>query len=160
MEKLWPYVLPLPIEEGEQSKILFSLFKSKASIDIMKYMRMEGATYQRDMIKKLPYSNKTIIEHLATLVSANVLIEGMEKSKEKRAWIKWYTPTPLGRWIQLLLMPPQKVPKNKINDLLNDLLKLQVEGAVKLCLKYKLDPDTLKTSFMETYEKTIADLKS
>ena len=97
MEKLWPYVLPLPIDEGEQSKILFSLFKSKASIDIMKYMRVEGATYQRDMIKKLPYSNKTIIQHLETLVSANVLTEGMEKSKEKQFQIK------LKKWKDVIL---------------------------------------------------------
>ena len=151
MSDFWPYVVPLPIGEGRQYEVLLSLFKSKASIDIIRHMPMEGVTYQRDMIKKLPYSNKTIIKRLMSLVSTNVLSEGMERSKKRRAWIKWYRLTSLGRWTKLLLTPPQTFPKSKIKELVEEFSTLYVEGVVKLCLKHRINPEIVKTTFDTVY---------
>lgn len=153
MSELWPYILPLPVKEGRQYEVLLSLFKSKASVDIIRSCSIEDVTYQRDLTKKLPYSNKTILKRLGSLVSANVLSEGMEKSRKKRAWIKLYRLTSLGKWIKLLMTPPQTLPKAKIKELIGELLELHVEGAVRVCLEHRINPEVVKTAFEKGYHR-------
>ena len=155
METLWPYVLPLPTDSKRQHQILLSLFKSKVSIDIVRSIPLEEAAYQKAMIKKLPYSNKTIIKWLKNLVSVDILAEGMEKSKHGRAWVKWYRLTPFGKWMKLLLMPPEQVPSERIADLINELFGMYLRSAISLCKRYKIDPEILKTTMNKLYHTEI-----
>jgi hypothetical protein len=156
MREFWPYIVPLPIAEGRQSEVLHSLFKSKASIEIVRSVPLEGVIYQKDMIENLPYSNKTILKRLSSLVSNNVLSEGMEKSDKRRAWVKWYKLSNLGRWIKLLMMPPQNLPKATLKKIVGELLKLYIEGAVKLCFEHKINPEIIKDTFEKAYCKAIS----
>lgn len=152
MERLWPYVLPLPTDSKRQHQILLSLFRSEVSIDIMRSVPLEEAAYQRVMIKKLPYSNKTIIKWLKTLVSAGTLTEGMEKSKDKRAWVKSYRLTPFGKWIKLLLIPPQQIPHERIESLIKELFGIYMKSAIRLCKRYKIDPEIFKATIDSLYD--------
>lgn len=152
MERLWPYILPLPTESRRQHQILLSLFRSKVSIDIIRSVPLEGPAYQRAMIKRLPYSNKTIIKWLKALVSAGTLTEGMEKSKDKRAWVKWYRLTPFGKWIRLLLIPPKQIPRATIEKLFKELFEMYVRSAISLCATYKINPKVLKTMVDRLYQ--------
>src|SRR3972149_10800575 len=90
---LHPYVVFLPNEQ--KNKILSAIFGSKAAVDILKFSLDQGVSnkiYQKDLIRKLAYSNKTIIEILKSLTKLGVLMEDMEKiEKEKRTvWVKAY----------------------------------------------------------------------
>ena len=154
MRELWPYIVPLPIGEGQQYEVLLSLFKSKVSIDIMGLVPLEGNAYQKNIIEKLPYSNKTVIERLGSLVAANVLSEGMEKPDKRRVWVKWYKLTNFGRWMKLLLMPPQEIPREKIIELLRELMRLYLEGIIRLCHKHEIDPNIVRRIIQEAYDDT------
>ena len=70
-EKLHPYVVFLPLEKKD--KILSAIFGSKGGVDILKFSLKQGiakSLYQKDLVAKLNYSNKTVIENLKALTSA------------------------------------------------------------------------------------------
>ncbi|MFZ0965312.1 MAG: hypothetical protein WAN82_01630, partial [Candidatus Bathyarchaeia archaeon] len=72
-QKFHPYVVFLPSEQ--KSKILSAIFGSKAAVDILKFSLNQGISnkiYQKDLVKKLAYSNKTIIENLKSLTNLEV----------------------------------------------------------------------------------------
>jgi hypothetical protein len=82
--KLRPYVVFLPIEKKD--KILSAIFGSKAGVDILRYSLKQGISkniYQKDLVNKLNYSNKTIIENLKSMTSLEVLNESMEKNTRR-----------------------------------------------------------------------------
>jgi hypothetical protein len=67
-EDLHPYVVFLPSDK--KTRILGAIFGSKAAVDILKYSLDQGISekiYQGDLVSKLAYSNKTIIENLKSL---------------------------------------------------------------------------------------------
>jgi hypothetical protein len=80
---LHPYVVFLPTEEKD--KILSAIFGSKAAVDLLRFALKQGIIkniYQKDLVKTLNYSNKTIIENLKTLTKLGVLNENMEKNEK------------------------------------------------------------------------------
>ena len=79
----WPYVIPLPTSTTQQSTLLFSVFKSEASLDLVKRVPLDKEAYQKELISALGYSNKTVIKWLRSRVAAGVLNEGM---KETAPW--------------------------------------------------------------------------
>lgn len=145
----WPYILPLPRSRVDQRRFLLTVFGSDTAMDILRSVSLDRKVYQRDLIKGLGYSNKTIIEKLKTLVALGVLEEGMDKSinGKKVVWLKRYTPTSLGKWIVFLLMPPERVDAGLMEKILVELFGLYVRNAVELCKSYGLNPNMLKTVF-------------
>src|SRR3972149_3681744 len=116
-EKLHPYVVFLPSEEKD--KILSAIFGSKAAVDLLRLSLKQGISkniYQRDVVKKLNYSNKTIIENLKSLTKLGILNEDMEKNdREGRIiWVKTYQLTDAGKWFALLLAEEKKKARKKI----------------------------------------------
>jgi hypothetical protein len=86
VEKIHPYVVFLPVEKKD--KILSAIFGSKAGVDILRFSLRQGISkniYQKDLVKSLNYSNKTIIENLKTLTALGVLNESMEKNEKDGA---------------------------------------------------------------------------
>ncbi|NLE04845.1 MAG: MarR family transcriptional regulator, partial [Crenarchaeota archaeon] len=103
---LQPYVVFLPSED--KNKVLSAIFGSKAAVDVLHFALKQGVAkniYQKDLVKNLNYSNKTIIENLKTLTKLGVIDEDMEKNeKEGRIiWVKSYQLTDLGKWSAFLL---------------------------------------------------------
>ena len=151
--KVWPYILPLPL--NEQYTLLSSVFASRVSVEILQSVASAKRVYQRELVEKLKeYSNKTVLNKLKKLVSAGVLKEGMEKKRVKGSkigWVKWYEPTFLGRWISLLLLPARKVPREEAEKILTELFRLYVKNAAKLCVDYHIDPGILRKAFEETF---------
>jgi predicted transcriptional regulator len=150
--EIWPYIIPLPSNLENQCRFLRSIFGSDTALDILKNVPLEGRLYQKDLMSKLGYSNKTVIKHLKTLVSFGVLEEGMEKTRErgKTLWLKWYTSTSLGKWLVLLLTSPENVNTEVIEDKLEELFELYVTNAVKLYEKYGLNKMILRKIFDKT----------
>ncbi len=151
MEKLWPYVVPLPTKSRQQYQVLLSLFRSKVPMDIMRYVPLEKEAYQRTMIRRLPYSNKTIIKWLRTLVSVGTLTEGMEKARGTSTWVKSYSLTAFGKWIKLLLIPPEQIPPEQIESLVRDLFGMYMRSAIELCRRYEIDPRLLRVTMNKLY---------
>lgn len=146
---LWPYIVPLPRRWEDQRRLFLTVFGSDTAMDILRSVSLEGKVYQKDLIRSLGHSNKTIIEKLKTLVNLGILEEGMEKSVEERkvVWLKCYRPTSLGKWIVLLLLPPKKADVKVVERTLCELFELYVKNALELCRSYGLDKATLRKIF-------------
>ncbi len=122
-ERLYPYVIFLPREKKE--KVLEAIFGSKVAVDILKYSIKQGIgekIFQKDLIAKLGYSNKTIIECLKSLVELGVLTERMEKIEAagRIVWLKYYTLTDLGRWFALLLVEEESLTREEKAEIARD----------------------------------------
>jgi len=133
-------------------RMLFSVFKSEASMNLIRHMPLEKEAYQKELIRALGYSNKTAIKWLRSLVAAGILNEGMKETavKGRRVWVKWYRLTPLGKWIGLLLMAPKQLPADKIRQLIRDLFGLYVKSVVALTKEYGISRSTLRKTFQDT----------
>jgi len=128
--KLHPYVVFLPTEKKD--KILSAIFGSKAGVDILRFSLKQGIAkniYQRDLVEKLNYSNKTIIENLKALTILGVLNESMEKNeREGRViWVKAYQLTVLGKWFALLLAEEKELSEKEKAEILQSLFRTYVK---------------------------------
>ena len=150
--KLHPYVVFLPAEQKD--KILSAIFGSKAGVDVLRFSLKQGISkniYQKDLVKTLNYSNKTIIENLKTLTKLGVLTERMEKNeKEKRIiWVKTYQLTDLGKWFALLLAEESELTEQEQADILQSLFRTYVKLVKDLAEELNINKKTLKEIFQE-----------
>ncbi|MEM3627501.1 MAG: hypothetical protein QXZ25_05695 [Candidatus Bathyarchaeia archaeon] len=151
-EELHPYVVFLPSEQ--KSKILGALFGSKAAVDILKFSLSQGISneiYQKDLVEKLAYSNKTIIENLKTLTKLGVLREEMKKIEKdgRTIWIKAYQLSDLGRWFALLLAEEKDLSESEKADILKKIFRTYIKWVKSLSKKLKVNEENLKEIFAE-----------
>jgi len=134
---VWPYVLPFPLDV-KQRRLIWNILQSKVGTDILKSLRLDGKTYQKELIIKLSHSNKSIIEYLKRMVSVGILRQGMEKVaiNEKTVWKKWYTPTDVGKWLILFLKPPEEIPLEIAKETIEELFKVYSSNIVEVSEKY------------------------
>jgi hypothetical protein len=150
--KLHPYVVFLPVEQKD--KILSAIFGSKAGVDVLRFSLKQGIAkkiYQKDLVKSLNYSNKTIIENLKTLTRLGVLTECMEKNeKEKRIiWVKTYQLTDLGRWFALLLAEEKELTEQEKSEILQSLFRTYVKLVKDLAEELNITKETLEEIFKQ-----------
>ena len=150
--KLHPYVVFLPAEQKD--KILSAIFGSKAGVDVLRFSLKQGISrniYQKDLVRSLNYSNKTIIENLKTLTKLGVVTERMEKNeKEKRiTWVKTYNLTDLGRWFALLLAEEKELTEQEKSEILQSLFRTYVKLVKDLANELEIDKKNLKEIFQE-----------
>ncbi len=151
--KLHPYVLFLPPTENRE-KILSAIFGSKAGVDLLRFALKQGVSknlYQKDLVKKLNYSNKTIIENLKALTKLGVLNESMEKNeKEGRiTWIKTYQLTDLGKWFALLLAEEKELSEKEKAEILESLFRTYVKQVKRLAEEIGINKKTLEETFKQ-----------
>ncbi|MCL2642681.1 MAG: hypothetical protein FWD52_04115 [Candidatus Bathyarchaeota archaeon] len=155
-EQLHPYVIFLPAEKKD--KILSAIFGSKGGVDILRYSLKQGinkSLYQKELVTKLNYSNKTVIENLKTLTTLGVLNESMEKNeKDNRiTWIKTYQLTTLGRWFALLLAEEELTEEEKTN-ILQSLFHTYLKQTRLLAEEIGLNKKQLEEAFKEELKNT------
>ena len=151
-QKFHPYVVFLPSEQ--KSKILSAIFGSKAAVDILKFSLNQGISnkiYQKDLVKKLAYSNKTIIETLKSLTNLEVLREDMEKIKKEGriVWVKAYQLSDLGKWFALLLAEEKDLSEKEKAEILQNLFRTYIKWARDLSEKLHVNRKTLEKIFTE-----------
>jgi len=151
-EKLHPYVVFLPTEEKE--KILSAIFGSKAAVDLLRFSLKQGVSksiYQRDLFKKLNFSNKTIIENLKSLTKLGILNEEMEKNeKEGRIiWVKAYQLTDAGKWFALLLAEEKELTGSEKAEILQSLFRTYVKMTKGLAEEVGINKKMLEEIFRE-----------
>lgn len=155
-EESHPYVVFLPSEQ--KTRILSAIFGSKASIDVLKFSLNQGISakiYQKDMVKRLSYSNKTIIENLKSLTKMGVLKEEMEKDEKngRTVWVKSYQLSDSGKWFALLLAEDKDLSRTEKAKILQTLFKSYVEWVKKLSKKLQISKKTLEDTFASVMEK-------
>lgn len=149
-ERLYPYVVFLPTERKQ--KVLRAIFGSTVPVDILKFSISQGISekiYQKDLIKSLEYSNKTVIEHLKALVRLDILKEGMEKaqSEGRTVWVKCYTLSDLGRWLALLLSREDALSKDEKAEIVRSVFRSYIRWLRKLSEKLGVKMDVLREIF-------------
>ena len=152
MEEAWPFILPLPKEIAAQYKVLASAFSSEIALRILRRLRLDGKTYQKDLIQELSeHSNKSVLKYLGLFVNSGILEEGVERSSlgKRTVWVKWYKPTFIGRWLILLLTPREELSPEELKALIKELLSFYARSIVKLCLDTNLEPNYFKQLFDE-----------
>jgi hypothetical protein len=137
---VWHYILPFPLD-NQKRKLIWSVLQSKIGKSLLMAMKVDGQTYQRDLINRTSYSNKSIIEYLKRMVSAGMLKQGMEQdSKGKRkVRIKWYVPTKLGRWFILFLKPAEEIPSELVRKTVEQIFQVYASSIVELSEDFKID---------------------
>jgi hypothetical protein len=151
-ENLHPYVVFLPSEQ--KIRVLSAIFGSKAAVDILKFSLRQGISntiYQRDLVKKLTYSNKTVIGNLKSLTKLRILTEKMEKTEkaDRITWVKAYELSSAGKWFALLLAEEKELSDKEKADIFQSLFKAYLRWAKDLSQKLKVDMKTLERVFME-----------
>jgi DNA-binding HxlR family transcriptional regulator len=155
--KLHPYVVFLPIEKKD--KILSAIFGSKAGVDLLRFALKQGISkniYQKDLVAKLNYSNKTIIGNLKALTALGVLNESMEKNeKEGRIiWVKAYQLTNLGKWFALLLAEEETLSETEKAEILQSLFRTYVKQVKRLADEIGINKKMLEETFREEMKQT------
>jgi len=150
--QLHPYVVFLPTEKKD--KILSAIFGSKAGVDILRFSLKQGIAkniFQKDLVEKLNYSNKTIIENLKTLTLLGVLNESMEKNDKdgRTTWIKTYQLTNLGKWFALLLAEEKELSETEKAEILQSLFRTYVKQTKKLAEEIGINKKMLEETFKE-----------
>ena len=89
------------------------------------------------------------------MVSAGMLEQGMEQARteKKRVWVKWYTPTRLGRWFILFLRPPEEVPPDLARKTVEELFQVYSSSIVEFCEKYGISLNSFHRILDEQYHK-------
>lgn len=154
-DRVWPYVLPFPIETKKR-KLILAILQSRAGVSILTRIKIDVHTFQHDLIGRLRYSNKSIIKYLKQMVDAGILEQGMERviEKGKTAWMKWYAPTSLGKWVILFLTPPEEIPQELAKQTIEELFRLYSSSVVEVCDKYGFTIDSFQQVFDEQYMKS------
>jgi len=162
LKNLWPYILPLPLQRKELDQVVETVFGSKAALEILRKTSPNKRVYQKELIARLDFSNKTIIEALKKLVSAGVLEQGMEKRREtgRTVWEKWYMPTFQGKWLALLLQSPSRVSREDTRDIVTELFMMYMENIVKLCADYGIDPAVFESTMNKALLKMLEETKT
>lgn len=142
----------LPSEH--KTRILGAIFGSKAAVDILKFSLSQGIAnkiYQKDLVKKLCYSNKTVIENLKSLTKLRILQEHMEKAqKEGRiVWLKTYQLSDAGKWFALLLAEEKDLSENEKAEILENLFRTYIRWVKDLSDKLHLEKGSLERAFKE-----------
>lgn len=151
-KNLHPYVVFLPSEQ--KTRVLSAIFGSKAAVDILKFSLNQGISkklYQKELIEKLTYSNKTIIENLKALTKLGILKEAMEKlRKENRTtWVKAYQLSDTGKWFALLLAKEEDLSKEEEADILKTIFRIYIRWVRDLSEKLHVDKKALEEIFAE-----------
>ena len=149
---LHPYVVFLPSEH--KIKVLSAIFGSKAAVDILKFSLKQGISnkiYQGDLVKKLAFSNKTVIGNLKSLTKLGILKERMEKTEKKGrvTWVKAYQLQSAGKWFALLLAEERELSDKEKSEIFQSLFRAYLRWAKDLSQNLNMDKKTLESVFAE-----------
>ena len=155
-ENLHPYVVFLP--SSQKPKILSAIFGSRAAVDVLKFSLKQGISkeiYQKDLMKNLRYSNKTVIQNLKQLTKLGILKERMEKTKkgERTIWVKAYDLSDSGRWFALLLAEEADLSRKEKAEILQDLFRTYVRWVRHLAKEMQMSRKSLETIFKEEMKR-------
>lgn len=134
-----------------------TLFKSEAALKILKSMKRDEKNYQSEIIKKLNFSNKTIINQLKKMVKMGILEEYEEKivKEDVAYWVKWYKLTDVGKWLHYFLINEKEIDKKEFVKILNELTHFYSLGLKYFCKNFRIPLEkfyeNIEYSWIEDY---------
>ena len=148
-DDLLPYIIFLPSDRDAQLRMLSAVFGSEVNLDILTAFCGKSKVYQKELIETLPYSNKTVINHLKQLVSLNVLKEGMEKQEgeSKNVWLKYFEVEPSRRWLIFLIYDPESISAEMMQEIIVEVAYLYFKKIGELARQYNVDIDKMREIF-------------
>jgi len=157
-EKIYPYIVFLPAEE--KYRVLKTVFGSKIPIDILKISIKQGVSkkiYQKNLMKTLPYSNKTVIKHLKMLTEHGILEENMEKNegRARAVWVKYYLLSDIGKWFALLLAEKTDLTEAEKTEIFCNVFKSYIKWVKEISQKL----DVSKKVIQEIFDKEMRERK-
>jgi len=149
---LHPYVVFLPSDQ--KARLLSAIFGSNAAVDILRFSLEQGISskiYQKHLVEKLDYSNKTVIGNLKSLTKLGILTENMEKAykNERITWVKAYQLTDAGRWFALLIAKESDLSNREKAEILQSLFRSYIQWVKDLSQKLHVDKRILESVFVE-----------
>ena len=149
---VWHYILPFPLE-SEKRRLIWSVLQSKIGKSLLMNMKLDGRTYQRDLINGTSYSNKSIIEYLKRMVSADMLEQGMEQvaTGKRKVRIKWYVPTKLGRWFILFLKPTEEITPELVRETIEEIFHVYASSIVEVCENFGINIEVFRNILNTEY---------
>ncbi|KYK35800.1 MAG: hypothetical protein AYK19_10005 [Theionarchaea archaeon DG-70-1] len=144
-----PYIIFLPSDRDAQLRMLSAVFGSEVNLDILTAFCGKPKVYQKELIETLPYSNKTVINHLKQLVSLTVLKEGMEKQEgeNKNVWLKYFEVEPSRRWLIFLIYDPESISAKMMQEIIVEVAYIYFKKIGELARQYNMDIDKLREIF-------------
>ncbi len=147
-DDLLPYVIFLPSDRDAQLTMLSKVFGSEVNLRILNAFCGRDKVYQKTLIETLPYSNKTIINHLRELVSSKVLKEGMEKQRgEKNVWLKYFEVEPSRRWLIFLIYDPACISPETVKKIITEIAYSYSKKITELGARYGIDTEKVREIF-------------
>mgnify|MGYP000203289018 CR=1 FL=1 len=159
MRELWPYVVPFPLD-AEARRTTWDVLSSRVGMAILRALKLGEKNYQKDLLAKLPFSNKSVINYLRKMVSAGILREGIDKVRVRLGRVirvKWYVPTEFGKWLILFLREPDEITPEEAREAIRELLCSYISRVYEVSSRYGLDfPSLMATSCREAVRKILA----
>jgi len=151
-ETFYPYVIFLPTTKKQ--KVLQAIFGSKVPIGILKFsidLGISEKIYQKDLIKSLSYSNKTVISHLKAMTDLGILKENMEKTESngRIVWMKCYILTDLGKWFALLLTREDTLSRDEKAEIIRSVFRSYIKWVKELSEKLHVNKEILREIFLK-----------
>jgi hypothetical protein len=147
-DDLLPYVIFLPSDRDAHLRMLSSVFGSEVNLNILMEFCGKEKVYQKTLIETLPYSNKTVINHLKELVSLKVLQEGMEKQEaEKNVWLKYFVVRPSKRWLIFLIYDPETISPETMQEFIVEVAHYYFKKIAILARQYGIDTERIREIF-------------
>lgn len=137
-----------------KNRILRGIFGSKAAVEILRFFVSEGVSskiYQKDLVRKLTYSNKTILGNLKSLTKLGILDEDMEKIERggRTLWVKAYRLSDVGKWFALLIAEEKDLSDKEKAVILQSIFRRYVKWVRDLSQSLGVDGETLRKIFVE-----------
>jgi hypothetical protein len=152
IDDLNPYVVFLPAQQ--KNRILRVIFGSKAAVEILRFFVSKGVSskiYQKDLVRKLTYSNKTILGNLKSLTKLGILDEDMEKIERggRTLWVKAYRLSDVGKWFALLIAEEKDLSDKEKAVILQSIFRRYVKWVRDLSQSLGVSGETLRRIFTE-----------
>jgi sugar/nucleoside kinase (ribokinase family) len=117
-DTFWPYILPMPTNYEHRIRFIRDVLASRVASSVLGQFEESGSVLQRDLIRGLSHSNKSIIHYLEVLRSYGLIQTGSRVNNGKR--VVYHELTGMGE--SLVHFFSEHLPTN-VGDLTESLLE-------------------------------------
>ena len=149
-ENFWPYVLFMPEDFEEKLQFIRTVLAAKVASGVLSSFNDDGRVLQRDLVRTLPFSNKSILAYLKILREFGLVTTASSVVGGKR--VVYHELTKKGWGLARLFSPG--LPSD-IGELTASLLEDYLSSLVSLYRKRGLDSSVIFDVFARTRARAI-----